>query len=141
MENSETYKKWMSFKKIRYLYAFIHQGQLVNNISNVENYFLFVVMLSPVYKIRTHELFGVLRESFKNSGGVIKEHSVGNIVLDRNSPWAVEFNSYEGAIFPQEVSFMKGLIRNRNFRILPNKNVFRNINFEFALTGEFKKKF
>lgn len=104
--------------------------------NSLELFYLFLIMLSPCYKIRTAALTEDLLAIFDKAGGIIRHVDHEEWLFEQGKPWTINLRSFEGVVLPKEYSFVSEILPDFPLEVVHQHRFFRSLVFDWKLATE-----
>ena len=92
--------------------------------NDLELLHLFLGLLSPLYEVDNERLQSDLMDCFTREGGYFKKAWISEYFFDKQVPWAMELDSFEGVVFPEMISFLGTLLEGVPIKFAPQSELY-----------------
>ena len=129
-QNKKYGKSWLRLKTFLYMSQGVFQKKLSMESSPLENFHLFLCLLSPFYELDRKKFFEDIIAVNLEKGGEFKKTSINEWTFHKGKPWSVELASYEGIIHPKKMAFVGGIPHGNLVALRPEIECYTSLGIE-----------
>lgn len=112
------------------------QQNLSSHYNSSDLFFLFLMMLSPHFRLDNIRLNEALKLKFESLKGEVRKVEMGEWLFENGKPWAVNLSSFEGIVMPKNEAIVGNLSPTFPLEIDSSSPYFSSLVFQWKLSPD-----